>query len=122
MTEAPDRLAVVRFVAGGRQFAVEAAHVRAMIPESGPGESAISAECLIGLPPGPPARRVRLVIAADSRQVEVSEPVELASLPADSLFALPALVAKRMTLAGVRAVALTPSGAVLLVEFPAGAP
>ncbi len=118
MTETPDGLAVVRFAAGGWQFAVEVSQVRAMIRETETGESCVSAESLIGLPPGSPTRRTRLVIGPEARRVEVSEPVELASLPADCLFPLPPLVAERMTLVGIRALALTPSGPVLVVDFP----
>lgn len=121
MAGLPDMLAVVRFAAGGWNFAVEAAQIRAMIPHAGDvgDHGSVGVESLIGLPPAESGRRAILAVGPDARRVEVSEPVELASLPADSLFALPPLVAGRMTLAGVKGMALTPAGPVLIVDLAA---
>ena len=49
----------------------------------------------------------------------VSEPVDLRALPIDQLHPLPELVARRIGIAGVRALALEADGALLLVDLRA---
>ncbi len=110
-------LAVVSFDAGGFRFAVEAAQVRGMVPE-GEGGAGIAVEPLLGLPPEARPPRHRLDLAGGGC-VEVSGPVGLDSLPAAAIFPLPPLVAARMALAGIRAVALMPPGPVLVVDLRA---
>lgn len=111
----PATLEVVSFNAGACRFAVEARQVEAL-RHAAPA-SAVEAEALLDLP----ARTVapRRYLRCAGREVAVSEPVVLRSLPADRIFALPETVARRMRIKGVRAVALEADGATLLIDLHA---
>ena len=74
-------------------------------------------EGLIGLPPSGKGRRHCLVLAAAGRCIEVSGPVGLETVDGAVIHPLPPLVAARMTLAGVRALAMAPSGPVLILDL-----
>lgn len=112
-------LEVVSFGAAGFRCAVEAGQIRGMADDGTAAAAAV--ERLLGLPPGAPAPRHRLELAGGGC-VEVSGPVALDALPEASVFPLPPLVAARMALAGIRAVALLPAGAVLIVDLRAVIP
>ena len=116
-----ETLEVVSFFAGTCRFAVEAWQVEALshAPAAGAlgAADAIDAQILLGLPGLAVAPRRRLRCAG--REVGVSEPVALRSLRAEQIFALPEIVARRMRIAGARAVALEPDGATLLVDLRA---
>ncbi len=112
----------VSFTAGGYRFAVEAHQVKGMLVAEtdavgtlAPGTLPI--ETLIGLPPEAGARRRRLVIGHRGDRVEVGEPVEFETLPAQALFALPPAVTTRLTLRGIKGLAILPAGAVLIVDL-----
>jgi len=117
MAENLDSLDVVSFAAGGFRFAVQACQVRGMLAEGAPG--AIAAEALIGLAPPAGAPRRLLVVGGRGACVEVGEPVELEALPAASLFPLPPPVAARISLSGIKGVAVISSGIVLIVDLEA---
>ena len=78
------------------------------------------------IPPRRPlARRVldherqRRCLRLGEERVCVSEPVELRSLPIDRLYPLPELVARRIRIDGVRALALEENSALLLLDLRA---
>ena len=114
-------LEVVSFNAGACRFAVEAWQIEALChaPPAGAANAvdAIDAETLLGLPAQAVAPRRCLRCAG--REVGVSEPVALRSLPAERIFALPEIVARRLRIKGTRAVALEPDGATLLIDLRA---
>lgn len=114
-----DALAVVSFAAGSYRFAVQARQIRSMLAEAQVGADPLTAEALIGLPPGGATTRKWLVVGAQGRCVEVGEPVELETLPASALYPLPPPVAARITLCGIRGLAIVPAGAILIVDLEA---
>lgn len=114
MAEA-DALAIVSFAAGACRFAVEARQIDALLDGASPATVAV--ESLLGLPVDDVTARRCLRIGNYS--VAVSEPLDLRSLPVDRLFPLPELVALRIEIKGVRALALEADGARLLVDLRA---
>lgn len=114
MAEA-DTLEIVSFAAGACRFAVEAQQIEALLQDE-PGP-AVDVEALLRLPRVEAARRRCLRIGG--RIVRVSEPLDLRSLPVDRLFPLPELVALRIRIEGVRALALDAHGAMLLLDLQA---
>lgn len=118
-TEKPlETLEVVSFSAGAWRFAVEAWQVEALSLASPAGAvDAIEAEALLDLPARAVAPRRWLRCAG--RELGVSEPVVLRSLPAERIFALPEIVARRIRVKGARAVALEADGATLLIDLRA---
>lgn len=108
-------LDVVTFVAGGFRFGVEASKVSVM--SSNANQGSIQAEDLIGLPLASPAQRRWLRTRVQGKTLEVSEPVEIRQFTAAQIFALPQLVATRITLKNVRAVALDQDGIILLLDL-----
>ncbi|WP_156876847.1 hypothetical protein [Paludibacterium yongneupense] len=104
---------MVSFTAGGFRFAMEARHVRGMSRTTEEGDA--DAGRLIGLPEVAGERRI-LHIGVEGRRVAVGGPVELSALPASRIFALPPLLAARLSLRGVRALALHDDGAVFIVD------
>ena len=109
MAEA-DTLAIVSFTAGAYRFSVEAQQIDALLDDTPAATVAI--EALLGLPLTEAAQRRCLRVGEDL--VGVSEPVELRSLPADHFYPLPELVARRIQIKGVRALALEENAALLL--------
>ncbi len=107
---------VVCFTASRARFAVEASQVRTMLAADQDGGDAVPIEGLIGLPVSAGELRHRLILKAGGPCVEVSGPVSLETLAAAQIHPLPRLVAARMSLAGVRALALPPSGPVLILD------
>lgn len=110
-----ETLAIVSFAAGAHRFAVEARQIDALVDDEAPTTMAI--ETLLGVPPIGEIRR-RCLRAGDYR-VTVGEPVELRTLPADQLHPLPELVARRIGIDFVRALALEANGALLLLDLRA---
>lgn len=110
-------LAIVSFAAGAHRFAAEACQIDALVdaPVDDPAPTTI--EALLGVPQPDAAHRRCLRLGA--QRVAVGDPVELRALPADQLHALPELVARRIGIAGVRALALEADGALLLVDLRA---
>jgi hypothetical protein len=107
-------LPVVRFSAGaGVRLAMEARQVAAMLAAPEPGTEVVTVETLLGLAPAEDGNRRWLRCAG--RCLEVSEPVALASLSAAAIHPLPPLVAARLALRGVRALALEGDGVTLLL-------
>ena len=114
MTQA-ETLAIVSFAAGAYRFAVEAQQVGALLDDDTP--ALLTIESLLGLPR----------VAADQRRclrigecrLGVSEPVALRALAVDQFYPLPELVARRIQLKGVRALALEENGALLLLDLRA---
>ncbi|MGE4278284.1 MAG: hypothetical protein AB7G62_01775 [Magnetospirillum sp.] len=118
---APDdgaRLAVVRFCAGGHEFALEARCVRAMRLNAEPRSCRI--EDVLGLPaqPGAARRWLLLDLGGDADFcLDVAEPVALAQLPAEDVRLLPPLVVARTTLPALAAMVLDDAGhGVLLLD------
>ena len=109
MAEA-DTLAIVSFTAGAYRFSVEAQQIDALLDDT--PAAAVAIEALLGLPLTEAAQRRCLRVGED--QVGVSEPVELRSLPADHFYPLPELVARRIQIKDVRALALEENAALLL--------
>ena len=114
-SEALETLEIVSFSAGAWRFAVEARQVDALSHAETAG--AVDVETLLGLPAPSLGQRRHLYSAG--RELRVSEPLALRSLPVERIFPLPELVVRRMRIKGVRAVALEPDGATLLVDLPA---
>lgn len=114
-----DAVDAVSFVAGGHRFAVEARQVRGMQAQAPSAAAALSIETLLGLPPGDSTRRKQLLIGGKGECVEVGEPVEFEALPASNLFPLPAAVASRLSLRGIKGLAMMPSGVILIVDLEA---
>ena len=124
-------LEVVSFMACGHRCAVEAAQVRTQLPagQSASSPPPVPAEQLLGLsgegtqtPQNPESRsRSRRTLLmkhpAGDYAVTVSEPVELHRLEINAIYPLPALIAARCTLAGLRGLAMEPEGVTLLVDF-----
>ncbi len=106
-------LAIVSFAAGAHRFAAEACQIDALVDE----QAATTIEALLGVPQLGAAHRRCLRLGA--QRVAVGEPVELRALPTDQLHPLPELVARRIAIAGVRALALEADGALLLVDLRA---
>jgi hypothetical protein len=120
----PTGLLIVRFMAGGFPFAVEATQVRGMLADVSNGETVHAAEDLIGLPAEgltktAAPRRKCLLVGDQSKIVTVSEPVALETLPAELLFPLPAPVTARLSLVGIKALATCGDKAVLIVDLRA---
>lgn len=108
-------LAIVSFSAGDYRFSVEAQQIDALLDES--PEAMVAVEDLLGLPLVEAAQRRCLRLGEE--RVGVSEPVELRSLPIDRLYPLPELVARRIRIDGVRALALEENSALLLLDLRA---
>ena len=109
-----ETLAIVSFGAGASRFAVEAQQIEALLDDA---PAMVAIETLLGLPPVDAATRRCLCVG--KRRVSVSEPVDLRALPIDQLHPLPELVARRIRIAGVRALAIEPDGALLLLDLRA---
>lgn len=106
---------MVRFSAGGHAFAVEARHVRAMLTDA-PDRSR-QAEDLLGLPPQPGPRRWLVVEAGSTAHcLEVAEPVRLQVINASDIHLPPLLLAARLTLPALVAIAFDHQGPVLVVD------
>ena len=110
-----DTLAIVSFTAGAYRFSVEAQQIDALLDDT--PAAAVAIEALLGLPLTEAAQRRCLRVGEDL--VGVSEPVELRSLPADHFYPLPELVARRIQIKGVRALALEENSALLLLDLRA---
>lgn len=122
-TSRPGVLEVVSFVAGGYRVAVEAAQVHSQLPANH-ATGIASAEQLLGLPEPESrehgSRRILLLKhPAGDFAVMVSDPVELLGLAIDAIHPLPALIAARTTVAGLRGLAVDAEGVLLLVDFRA---
>lgn len=110
-----ETLEIVSFSAGACRFAVEARQIEALGDDA--SEAMLALESLLGLPPVDAAGRRCLRI--DGHRVGVHEPVDLRALPVDRIYPLPELVARRITIKGVRALVLEASGALLLLDLRA---
>ncbi|HXP97786.1 MAG TPA: hypothetical protein VN809_13815 [Telmatospirillum sp.] len=128
MPATTDGLDVVSFFAGGFRFAVESRHVHGMLADR--DADTVTVEDLIGLPlerdstkshPAlrHPVSRKCLLIGGARDCVEVGGPVELETLPADSLYPLPPPVKARMSLGGIKGLAMTSAGILLIVDLAA---
>lgn len=106
---------MVRFGAGGHTFAVEARHVRAMLTTA--PEQARQAEDLLGLMPHPgPRRWLVMETGGIARCVEVAEPVRLQVINAPDIHLPPPLLAARLTLPALVAIAFDHGAPVLVVD------
>ncbi|MBF0095010.1 MAG: hypothetical protein HQL34_10755, partial [Alphaproteobacteria bacterium] len=116
--DSPAHLDSVVFQAGGFRIAAEARHVQGM--REGTGEAPV--ENLIGLDLTRGAGRRILIVkvrsGTDGVEITVSEPVSLVPLPVGHIFPLPPMVAARLSLKGVRAIALDDAGPILLIDLP----
>lgn len=109
---------MVRFAAGGHAFAVEAGHVRAMLTHA--PERARQAEDLLGLMPLPgPRRWLVMETGGIASCVEVAEPVRLQVIDAQDIHLPPPLLAARLTLPALLAIAFDHGVAVLVLDPPA---
>lgn len=111
-------LELVLFTAGPYRFGVEASRVRG----SGelPDYAVPCVESLLSLSGGiGNNRRQCLTIKGNSRNYELSVavPLELYTLPTESIHPLPAAVTARCKLPGLRGLATTEEGLVLLVDL-----
>lgn len=115
----PDRLALVRFRAAGYDFALPAARVQALTVDDDPAAPDLTA--VLGLPlragPGGVRRLLTVVSAASGGllRVRVEEPVTRLELPAAALQPVPVLLAARLRLPALRALALSPPPVALLL-------
>lgn len=114
-----DALEVVSFKAGAFRFAVEARQIEGMLSEM--PAAAVTIESLLGLPLAEGAQRRCLRVGGGCVGfcVEVSEPLALRRLPAESLYPLPELVVTRIQIKVVKALALEADGATLLIDLQA---
>lgn len=115
---APDdgaRLAVVRFRAGGHDFALEARCVRAMRLDAQPRSLRI--EDVLGLTVRPGPRRWLMLGLGGGADccLDVAEPVALDQVPAAAVRLLPSLVAARTSLPALAAMVLDDGGHGLLL-------
>lgn len=115
IADSVDTLEIVSFKAGGFQFAVEAHQIDGMLSDA--PEKVVSAEALLGLAEIKAAQRRCLHVGTHC--IEVGEPLELRSLPADQIHPLPDLVAARINIQDARALVLESSGSTLLVDLQA---
>ena len=113
--ETPETLEIVSFGAGVFRFAVEARQVEALSDAT--PTRAVDVESLLGLPA--PSLAQRRCLYSAGRELRVSEPLALRSLPVERIFPLPELVVRRMRVKGACAVALEPDGATLLIDLHA---
>lgn len=115
-----DALDVVLFGFGDRRLGVEARQVRASRPAPC-GEGHTRIETLLGLDsPAEPAGQPHLLTirrAEGDRDVLVGNPVEMASLPVETIHPLPAFVAARTRLHGLRALAMADGQMTLLFDL-----
>lgn len=110
-----DTLEIVSFAAGGFQFAVEARQIDGMLSDI--PEKVVAAEALLGLAAVEAAQRRFLRVGTHC--IEVGEPLELRSLPADRIHPLPDLVAARINIHDAKALVLESSGSMLLLDLQA---
>ncbi|MDR3412826.1 MAG: hypothetical protein P4L87_18075 [Formivibrio sp.] len=110
-----DALEIVSFTAGGYRFAVEARQVDHQFASA--PDAVVAVETLLGLPPASAVRRCWLGVGQHG--VEVDGPVDLRSLPVSAIHPLPELVAVRLQLNGVRALAFEAESPLLLVDLRA---
>jgi hypothetical protein len=106
-------LEIVSFSAAGHRFAVEAAQISGMLDRE--PDAALTVESLMGLPSVKNGQRYWLRVAG--RCVEVGGSVDLRIVPAATIYSLPELVAARLQIKGIRALAQEPGGAILLVDL-----
>lgn len=114
---------LVSFACPQGRIGLEAQHVRGSrsIGSDEPMSAIPRLAELLGLPASGPMRQPTcLLLKTDlgSAEVLVEGPVELVSLPVRQVFPLPRLVAATSCVRGLRALALTDSGAVLLIGLP----
>lgn len=119
--DAPQKLAVVSFLAGGYRCAVDAAQVRAQLPQD-PDKPALPVEQLLGLEAdlyGELGFHSTLLIKTgdDEVAVRVMDPVQLHELAQAAIHPLPGLIGACNQLTGLCALALVPQGLVLLVDL-----
>lgn len=116
--QADSTLDLVLFKAGPYSFGLEASKVRGSGEPSAPDIP--TAESLLALS-GEHADRCRkcLTIKGSGRDYElsVSAPFELCAIPVDAIHPLPIALAARCRLPGLRALALTERGLILLVDL-----
>lgn len=108
-----EALEIVSFSAGAFRFAVDARQVNRMLDVA--PESAVAIETLLGLPVVEAAHRRCLLVGKHC--VEVSDPINLRLLSFERINPLPELVAARIQINGVRALALDVDGAMLLLDL-----
>lgn len=118
----PDQetLEVVLFYAGGYRTGFEASLVRATRPAASESTDT-PIEDLLGLAPsahGRPRQSVQLKRADEDRHILVERPVDLTRLPPSAIHPLPPLLSARCKLNGLRALALEPDAAsvILLID------
>lgn len=125
MTEAtndPGRtVAVVMFSVGPYRFGVEACQIAGMA-DCGAGDLPPNIETLMGLPAWPhdQKRIIRVHAGGGYHSVLVGGPVDLVSLPIDSVYPLPDFVAARLAIKGGRAIAWVEGKAAVLVDLSSG--
>lgn len=119
-THPPDSvsLELVLFKAGPHFFGLEASRVRGSGPL--PDYEVLSVESLLHLASdGMTSRRqcVTLKGAVQEYELSIEAPLELCRLSADRIHALPCAVTARCKLPGLRGLALTEAGLILLVDL-----
>ena len=113
--DSADTLEIVSFMAGAFQFGVDARQINGMLRDL--PEDSLAIEALLGLPLAEGVQRRCLRVGKNG--VVVSEPLDLRFLPVEKIYPLPELVAARIRIQGVRALALEANGATLLLDLPA---
>lgn len=118
-------LDLVLFGAGVFRIGVEACRVRASRPPARLDDAMVEIEDVLGLSPalaGTPSGERHVVMFKGAgtdeidRAVRVDGPVELVSLAPERIHPLPPLLAARVTLRGLRGLALDDGGIALLVD------
>ncbi len=115
MTAQPASLAMVFFRVGDVRFAIEASAVTAMLPMQ-PDIPAFAT--VMELTPGSAPRRVLSLRSAGGVQsYVVEEPVETGDLAVQSIHPLPGLLAARLRIPQIRALAWDDQGLTVLVAL-----
>ena len=114
---------VVLFSIGQWRMGVEAQQVRAShsaaqtLPST---HDVVLLSSLLGLPTASaPVQLLQIKQATKDHAVQVNSPVDITSIPAQAIHPLPALLAARTQLPGLRALALDKHGLTLLLDLAA---
>lgn len=122
-TAAGQTLDMVVFQAGNHRCAVEAAQIRgsrALMEQMDNADAIATVESLLQLPKVAQTACEQVLLikhAPHDVPLRISAPAQLQALPATAIHPLPPLLAARTGIAGLRALALMETGAVLLVDI-----
>lgn len=115
-------LAVVAFVVAGQRFAVEAQQIRAarLAADGSEDLSLPSLAALLGLPTTAdegPRQVLQVKTATADQELSLAGPVQMTTLAVADIHPVPALLAARCRIPGLRALAVDAAGVTLLVDL-----